>query len=371
MIEVLNLRQLDRKNDLPRIGVCILTYNSEKTIEYVLDSLLKQEYPSDLVHYLVIDGGSTDNTIDIVQSKFNSITSIRYKILIFKGSNIPQARNKCIEEILKEDIDIVIFVDSDVIITATNALESISRLCVKKNSLIYFASSPKYFRDVESFHKFYSSLNFSKIVVDEIDLKPVVNLGMGFTAIPKQLAVTNKFDEELDFNEDTFYVYTVLKKGSASYVVDKVKTNIFDINIDHKSDIYWRISLKKYLRASRKKTICRVINFFSIERNELKLHSSRIVKILFKHVANSILLLSSFMFVFLYFVRIELALAVGLIRLFTLLSYSLFKYLHHYPLIKSFIARIKFEISSLFTLIYIIPSYIEVRKTLENLKNLI
>lgn len=44
------------------------TYNSEATIRYSLDSIQKQTYDLEKVECLVIDGGSTDNTIEIALS---------------------------------------------------------------------------------------------------------------------------------------------------------------------------------------------------------------------------------------------------------------------------------------------------------------
>lgn len=51
----------------PTISVAIATYNSEKTIERVLSSIRKQNYPQKDVEILVIDGGSTDSTLNIAK----------------------------------------------------------------------------------------------------------------------------------------------------------------------------------------------------------------------------------------------------------------------------------------------------------------
>ncbi len=60
----------------PRISIITITYNSELTLEETIHSVISQDYPA--LEYLIIDGGSTDNTLDIVhqyQDKIDVIVS--------------------------------------------------------------------------------------------------------------------------------------------------------------------------------------------------------------------------------------------------------------------------------------------------------
>ncbi|MFL2548907.1 MAG: glycosyltransferase [Gammaproteobacteria bacterium] len=52
-------------NDIPKITVIIPSYNSAKTIERTFDSLRRQNY--DNLECIVLDGDSTDGTIDIIK----------------------------------------------------------------------------------------------------------------------------------------------------------------------------------------------------------------------------------------------------------------------------------------------------------------
>ncbi len=52
---------------LKRISILIPTYNEEHYIAGCLDSILMNDYPQDFLEILVIDGGSTDFTREIVQ----------------------------------------------------------------------------------------------------------------------------------------------------------------------------------------------------------------------------------------------------------------------------------------------------------------
>lgn len=55
-----------------KISIITVCYNSEKTIERAIKSVIVQGYRE--VEYIVIDGGSTDNTCDIIQKYENAIT---------------------------------------------------------------------------------------------------------------------------------------------------------------------------------------------------------------------------------------------------------------------------------------------------------
>ena len=49
----------------PIISIVTICFNSVKTIEETIESVLGQEYP--LLDYVIIDGGSNDGTIDVVK----------------------------------------------------------------------------------------------------------------------------------------------------------------------------------------------------------------------------------------------------------------------------------------------------------------
>ncbi len=57
---------------LPKISVVVPSYNQGMYLDDCLRSIIGQAYPS--LEILVIDGGSTDNSVDIIQSHASSIT---------------------------------------------------------------------------------------------------------------------------------------------------------------------------------------------------------------------------------------------------------------------------------------------------------
>jgi glycosyltransferase involved in cell wall biosynthesis len=65
---------------LPKISIITITYNSAATVEQTIQSVIQQTYPN--IEYIIIDGLSKDNTIEIVkryQDKISTIVSEKDK----------------------------------------------------------------------------------------------------------------------------------------------------------------------------------------------------------------------------------------------------------------------------------------------------
>src|SRR5665647_797053 len=55
-----------------KVSIITATYNSERSIQRTIDSIASQDYLN--IEHIIIDGGSTDNTINIIQSNLNKIS---------------------------------------------------------------------------------------------------------------------------------------------------------------------------------------------------------------------------------------------------------------------------------------------------------
>ncbi len=72
----------------PKISIVTVVYNSEKYIEATIQSVINQQYPN--LDFVIIDGGSTDRTIDII----NSYSNHNFTIISEEDDGIYNAMNK-------------------------------------------------------------------------------------------------------------------------------------------------------------------------------------------------------------------------------------------------------------------------------------
>jgi glycosyltransferase involved in cell wall biosynthesis len=58
----------------PRLSIVTVVFNNVRHIERTLESVIRQTYPH--IEYIVIDGGSTDGTIDVIRKYADRITCL-------------------------------------------------------------------------------------------------------------------------------------------------------------------------------------------------------------------------------------------------------------------------------------------------------
>lgn len=107
------------------ISIITATFNSAKTLKDTIQSVLRQTNKD--FEYLIIDGGSTDDTIDIVKS-YESEFSGRLKWVSEKDQGIYDAMNKGIKMASGDVVGILnsddYFTSDDILQTVDNAFKS-------------------------------------------------------------------------------------------------------------------------------------------------------------------------------------------------------------------------------------------------------
>ena len=101
-----------------KISIITATYNSGKTLRDTIQSVLSQTYQD--IEYLIIDGGSTDNTMDIVR-KYEPQFDGRLKYISEPDKGIYDAMNKGIRMANGEYVGIL---NSDDYFTSPDVIEN-------------------------------------------------------------------------------------------------------------------------------------------------------------------------------------------------------------------------------------------------------
>lgn len=97
--------------EIPYISVVIPVFNGERTIGSCLESIIRSKYPNTQFEIIIVDNGSTDKTINIIEDFKSSNNHI--KLYTEKIKNAYRARNLGIQ---KANGKIIVFTDADCIV---------------------------------------------------------------------------------------------------------------------------------------------------------------------------------------------------------------------------------------------------------------
>ncbi len=110
-----------------KISIITVCYNSEKTIEDTIKSVLKQTYKN--YEYLIIDGKSKDKTLDIIK-KYEDKFEGKLKYISEKDKGIYDAMNKGIK---MSSGDIIGLINSDDVLAHKDVFKKINETFEKEN----------------------------------------------------------------------------------------------------------------------------------------------------------------------------------------------------------------------------------------------
>jgi len=105
-----------------KVSIITVSYNSESTIETTFKSLEEQSYSN--IEYIVVDGGSTDNTIDLI-NRYNHIIT---KWVSESDQGLYDAMNKAIKMATGDVIGLInsddLFCDKDAVKKVVSVFET-------------------------------------------------------------------------------------------------------------------------------------------------------------------------------------------------------------------------------------------------------
>jgi glycosyltransferase involved in cell wall biosynthesis len=141
-------------NKSPKISIITVAYNSGKTISNTIDSVLSQEY--DNIEYIIIDGGSTDKTNEIIESYGEKISHY----ISEKDNGIYDAMNKGIQISTGKYIGII---NSDDFYPNSNIIQKVvNKIKEEKSDCLYADLVYVDFENVEKIKRYWKSGEFNR-----------------------------------------------------------------------------------------------------------------------------------------------------------------------------------------------------------------
>lgn len=113
-----------------KVSIITVSFNSAKTITDTIDSVLSQDYPN--IEFIVVDGGSTDGTIDIIEQYQSRIG----KWISEKDRGMYDAMNK---GIAMATGDVIGILNSDDVYMNTHVISELMELMQSQKAQVVFA----------------------------------------------------------------------------------------------------------------------------------------------------------------------------------------------------------------------------------------
>lgn len=123
---------IQNNNQILKISLITVTFNSERTLRDTFESVLAQSYSN--LEYIVIDGNSTDTTLDIIK-EYESLFRGNMKWISEKDEGIYHAMNKGIK-LASGDI-VGILNSDDIFFDKTVLIDIVKIFCTKNIDAIY------------------------------------------------------------------------------------------------------------------------------------------------------------------------------------------------------------------------------------------
>ena len=191
-----------------KISIIIPVFNVENHIGECLDSIINQSFKD--IEIICVNDGSTDNSLEILK-KYANMDS-RVKIITQKNNGVGSARNTGLDH---ANGDYIYFIDGDDYLQP-DALSEIYEISKDKNlDLLIFKLSN--FNEATNEKDYtYSDMPFLKKLDDVFNYNDFKNdlfridVVVGTKLFKNELISDKRFDEELIFEDNLFYINYIL-----------------------------------------------------------------------------------------------------------------------------------------------------------------
>jgi cellulose synthase/poly-beta-1,6-N-acetylglucosamine synthase-like glycosyltransferase len=196
---------------LPKFSIVVTVKDEEENIKNLLDSLNKLDYAGER-ETIIVDGGSTDNTINII-SKYSDVKLICCECNISKGRNIG---------LKNSNGDIVAFTDGDCIVDK-DWIKNIANY-FSQDLEIGVVGGPYIPRDQQKLVAKYIALYVGTFFPQRTGLTTYTRIGTGNAAYRKELIEKlGGFNEQLRIGEDIDLNLRISQAGFKLFFADDVR----------------------------------------------------------------------------------------------------------------------------------------------------
>lgn len=182
-----------------KYSVIIPNYNKEKYVKECLDSIFNQTLSKDMYEVIVIDDGSTDNSLDIIKN-------YDVKLLRTNRKRAGGARNVGIDAAQGEYI---IFVDSDDYLYSNEVFEKLDKI-IDGKEIVFFDF------EEDNFGKKRTILEDRNSIAEK--LEKTKHLGCTTKCFKRELIGTTRFTENTAYEDVNFTLECLCKCKSYDYL---------------------------------------------------------------------------------------------------------------------------------------------------------